>query len=209
MTWNCDVNLTTAPPRGQHTDTEDGTRVTQHLQSYLMVGVGTQTAHLSKYNNKLYQAQTAHTKHHSCLKWAFLLCFCGFIAQQKLNPLTYSTSPLNAQECRPALNWNGQKNPETQTFSISQVCIVFIVKAYGNKSVNILVCFVFKSCGSCGMWPVRWRGCWRGGGGHDPVLQQLYELYLYGRRKADTLLLMRRMKERGSISLDSRVVYLK
>uniref|UniRef100_A0A3B4X0C8 Sushi domain-containing protein n=1 Tax=Seriola lalandi dorsalis TaxID=1841481 RepID=A0A3B4X0C8_SERLL len=33
--------------------------------------------------------------------------------------------------------------------------------------------------------------------------------YLYGRRKAETLLLMRRMKERGSISLDSRVVYLK
>lgn len=33
--------------------------------------------------------------------------------------------------------------------------------------------------------------------------------YLYGRKNADTLLLMRRMKERGSISLDSRVVYLK
>lgn len=41
------------------------------LQSYLMVGVGAgiQTSHLSKYNNKLYQAQTAHTKRHSyCLK---------------------------------------------------------------------------------------------------------------------------------------------
>ena len=42
-----------------------------------------------------------------------------------------------------------------------------------------------------------------------PVHQQLREFYLYGRRKAETLLLMRRMKERGSISLDSRVVYLK
>lgn len=63
--------------------------------------------------------------------------------------------------------------------------------------------------------PVRVKGCglvwWRGadGGGHDPVFQSLCALYLYGRRKAETLLLMRRMKERGSISLDSRVVYLK
>lgn len=47
------------------------------------------------------------------------------------------------------------------------------------------------------------------GRGHDLVLQQLCDVYLYGRRKAETLLLMRRMKERGSISLDSRVVYLK
>lgn len=46
-------------------------------------------------------------------------------------------------------------------------------------------------------------------GDHDLVLRRLCELYLYGRRKAETLLLMRRMKERGSISLDSRVVYLK
>lgn len=32
--------------------------------------------------------------------------------------------------------------------------------------------------------------------------------YLYGRRKAETLLWMRRMKERGSISVESRVEYL-
>lgn len=48
-----------------------------------------------------------------------------------------------------------------------------------------------------------------GGEGRDPACRQLCGFYLYGRRKAETLLLMRRMKERGSNSLDSRVVYLK
>lgn len=62
------MNSTTAPPWGQHTRhwrwNQGYTTLTQHLQSYLMVGVGAgiQTTHLSKYNNKLYQAQTTRTK---------------------------------------------------------------------------------------------------------------------------------------------------
>lgn len=50
------------------------------------------------------------------------------------------------------------------------------------------------------------RGGW---GSRSGASEAVGRFYLYGRRKADTLLLMRRMKERGSISLDSRVVYLK
>lgn len=88
------MNLTTSPPRGQHTDTGDGTRVTQHLQSYLIVGVETQTAHL-KYNSKLYQAQTTHTTLLRLSEMGTFVFLCGFIAQQKPNPLKYSTSPLN------------------------------------------------------------------------------------------------------------------
>lgn len=52
-----------------------------------------------------------------------------------------------------------------------------------------------------------WWG-WGCGEGSFGELQMM-QVYLYGRRKAETLLLMRRMKDRGSISLDSRVVYLK
>lgn len=71
----------------------------------------------------------------------------------------------------------------------------------------------WKSCGLIGGRECRERSrekAWAGGVGVAiRYLSAAAGFYLYGRRNADTLLLMRRMKERGSISLDSRVVYLK
>ena len=105
MTWSeaATWDSTTAPPprRGgtQTPRMEPGLHntYTTRTQSYLMVGVGagTQTTHLSKYdNNKLYQAQAARTQNITpvwsrrlyCYFLCVCVCVCGFVSQHNRKP---------------------------------------------------------------------------------------------------------------------------
>lgn len=103
------------PPRGpRHRHGKDGVtqqQLAQHWQSYLLVGAG---AHFrNKYNNKLHQAQTAHTHTITPPVWerrsscCFLMWFHCTIRNQAhastLNPLPKC---FKTRECRPVLNGN-------------------------------------------------------------------------------------------------------